>query len=72
MGRGAGKTVFRDYVGGMMIKPIKCNFASVELVEAMKRDIERFILQPSVRETIENHKSNWIADSKGGEPNFRR
>ena len=56
----------------MMIKPIKCNFASVELVEAMKRDIERFILQPSVREAIENHKSNWIADSNGGEPNCRR
>jgi len=55
-----------------MIQPIKSNFTSVELVEVMKRDIERFISQPSVREAIENHKSNWIPDSKGGEPNCRR
>lgn len=52
-----------------MVQPIKSNFASVELFEAMKRDIERFISQPAVREAMENHKSNWIADSKGGEPN---
>lgn len=55
-----------------MIQPIKCKFASVELFEAMKRDIERFISQPAVREAIENHKSKWIPDSKGGEPNHRR
>ena len=43
----------------------------IELLEAMKRDIERFISQPAVKEAIENHKSNWIADTKGGEPNHR-
>ena len=55
-------------------KPLytKDNFVSLEIFEAMKRDVERFISQPAVRETIENHKSNWIADSKGGEPNCRR
>ena len=51
---------------------IKDDFISVEIFEAMKRDIERFISQPAVRDAIENHKSNWIADSKGGEPNCRR
>lgn len=55
-----------------MIQPTKCNFASVELVEAMKRDIERFISQPAVREAMENHKSNWTPDSKGGEPNCKK
>lgn len=55
-----------------MFHPIKINFASVELVEAMKRDIERFISQPAIREAIENHKSSWIPNSKGGEPNCRR
>jgi hypothetical protein len=72
MGRGAGQAVLRDYVGGMMIYPIKCNFASKELLDAMKRDIERFISQPAVREAMENHKSSWIPNSKGGEPNCRR
>lgn len=55
-----------------MIHPTKYNFASVELVEAMKQDIERFISRPAVREAIENHKSNWIPDSKGGEPNCKK
>lgn len=72
MGRGAWKDVFRDNMGGMMIQPIKCNFVSEELLDAMKRDIERFISQPAVREAMENHKSNWIPNSKGGEPNCRR
>ena len=28
----------------------------IELLVAMKRDIERFISQPAVKEAIENHK----------------
>lgn len=31
--------------------------------------LDEFINQPAIREAIENHKSNWIPDSKGGEPN---
>ena len=34
--------------------------------------LDKFINQPAIREAIENHKSNWIPDSKGGEPNCRR
>lgn len=30
-----------------------------------------FIKQPAIREAIENHKSNWVANSKGGEPNHK-
>lgn len=34
--------------------------------------LDEFINQPAIRDAIENHKSNWIPDSKGGEPNCRR
>lgn len=33
--------------------------------------LDEFINQPAIREAIENHKSNWIPDSKGGEPNHK-
>ena len=47
-------------------------FATKDETAVMRRDIERFISQPAVREAIENHKSNWVPNSKGGEPNCRR
>lgn len=33
--------------------------------------LDEFINQPAIREAIENHYSNWIPDSKGGEPNHK-
>ena len=48
----------------------------VDFISSRLENIERkffsfFQLKP-VREMLENHKSNWIADSKGGELNCRR
>lgn len=51
---------------------IKERYTTLEQFNSARRDIERYINQPAIREAIENHKSNWIADSKGGEPNCRR
>lgn len=34
--------------------------------------LDEFINQPAIREAIENHKSNWTPDSKGGEPNYKK
>ena len=50
---------------------LKDNYASMELFESMKNDIERYLMCPGLHEAIENHKSNWIPNSKGGEPNHR-
>ena len=47
-------------------------YTTLELFNSARRDVERFINQPAIRESIENHKSNWVPDSKGGEPNCRR
>lgn len=47
-------------------------YTTLELFNSARRDIERYINQTAVREAIENHKSNWTPDSKGGEPNCRR
>lgn len=47
-------------------------YTTLELFNSARRDIERYINQTAIREAIEDHKSNWIADSKGGEPNCRR
>lgn len=44
-------------------------YTTLELFNSARRDIERYINQAAIREAIEDHKSNWIADSKGGEPN---
>ena len=48
---------------------IQERYTTLELFNSARRDIERYIKQPAIREAIENHKSNWIPDSKGGEPN---
>lgn len=46
-------------------------YTTLELFNSARRDIERYINQTAIREAIENHKSNWVPDSKGGEPNHR-
>lgn len=51
---------------------IQERYTTLELFNSARRDIERYINQTAIREAIENHNSNWIADSKGGEPNCRR
>lgn len=51
---------------------LKDNYVSMELFESMKKDIERYLMRPGLRDALENHKSNWIPNSKGGEPNCRR
>lgn len=51
---------------------LRDKYVSMELFESMKKDIERYLMCPGLREAIENHKSNWIPNSKGGEPNCRR
>ena len=48
---------------------IQERYTTLELFNSARRDIERYINQPAIREAIENHKLNWIPDSKGGEPN---
>lgn len=40
-------------------------------LEKIEREFFFFANCKPVREILENHKSNWIADSKGGEPNCR-
>jgi hypothetical protein len=42
-----------------------------ELSSLIER-FEKFINQPAIKEAVENHKSNWVANSKGGEPNHKR
>ena len=51
---------------------IQERYTTLELFNSARRDIERYINQPAIREAIENHKSNWIPDSKGGEPNYKK
>jgi hypothetical protein len=55
------------------------NFAEKDRVDFIRQRLENiedrfssFANCKPVREMLENHKSNWIADSKGGEPNCRR
>lgn len=38
---------------------------------ALVERFEKFINQPAIKEAVENHKSNWVANSKGGEPNHK-
>ena len=65
----------RDYTNFVAISEngydalTKEGYTTLELFNSARRDIERYINQPAIREAIENHKSNWIPDSKGGEPN---
>ena len=35
-------------------------------------DTYRVALDPRLRELLQNHKSTWEANSKGGEPNWRK
>ena len=44
-------------------------YTTLKLFNSARRDIERYINQTAIREAIENHKSSWIPNSKGGEPN---
>ena len=55
-----------------MVGLVKNNFVTMKLFDAMKQDIERYLMSPGFRDALENHKSNWIPNSKGGEPNCRR
>lgn len=67
----------RDYTNFVTLSenghyaPIQERYTTLELFYSARRDIERYINQPAIREAIENHKSNWVPDSKGGEPNHR-
>ena len=69
---------YRDYTNFVELSEnghdarIQEKYTSLELFNSARRDIERYINRPAIREAIENHKSNWIPDSKGGEPNCRR
>lgn len=40
-------------------------------LSALIERFEKFINQPAIKEAVENHKSNWVANSKGGEPNHK-
>lgn len=44
-------------------------FTRLDQFRALEEAFEKFTRQPAVREAIENHKSNWVANSKGREPN---
>lgn len=67
----------RDYTnfvtlsGNSHSELIQERYTTLELFNSARRDIERYINQPAIREAIENHKSNWVPDSKGGEPNHQ-
>lgn len=39
--------------------------------ESMESNLRRLFHEKAFLEMIENHKSNWIPNSKGGEPNHR-
>mgnify|MGYP003484609631 CR=1 FL=1 len=41
----------------------------LEFMHSRLYSLERFFALNAVVEMLENHKFNWIADSKGGEPN---
>lgn len=69
---------YRDYTNFVELSEnghdalIQEKYTPLELFNSARRDIERYINQPAIREAIENHKSNWMPDSKGGEPNHRK
>lgn len=44
-------------------------FTRLAQFRTLEEAFEKFTKQPAVREAIANHKSNWVANSKGGEPN---
>lgn len=34
-----------------------------------RHSVYRMTLDPRLQELLQNHKSNWVANSRGGEPN---
>ena len=44
----------------------------IDITSPITSRLDEFINQPAIREAIENHKSNWIPGSKGGEPNCKK
>ena len=56
----------------MAVGIVQDRYTTLELFNSARRDVERFIKQPAIREALENHKSNWVPNSKGVEPNCRR
>ena len=50
----------------IMIDRINACGHRLDFVSKHLRDIEQ---HPAIRNAIKDHKSNWVADSKGGEPN---
>lgn len=48
------------------------NTATVSVSDICADRIWKLEMHPAIREAIENHKSNWIPGSRGGEPNCRR
>lgn len=44
---------------------------SEEYIELPKErpSVYRVALDPRLQELLQNHKSNWVANSRGGEPN---
>lgn len=48
---------------------IQDTFVRLDQFRTLEEAFEKFTRQPAVREAIKNHKSNWVANSKGGEPN---
>ena len=46
--------------------------SQLDILEYIKRTFFSFSNCKPVWEMLENHKSNWIPNSKGGEPNCRR
>jgi hypothetical protein len=51
---------------------VRDNFVRTEETEAMRKDIERQFNRKEFLDLIQDHKSNWIPGSKGGEPNCRK
>lgn len=51
------------------ISPVRDIFATKDETAAMRRDIERQFNRKEFLDLIQDHKSNWIPGSKGGEPN---
>ena len=47
---------------------------SEEYIELPKErpSVYRVAIDPRLQELLQNHKSTWEANSKGGEPNWRK
>lgn len=58
-----------DDPSSVKISPVMGIFATKDETAAMRRDIERQFNRKEFLDLIQDHKSNWIPESKGGEPN---